>query len=333
MTNKKICVLGAGSIGCYLGGQLANAGLDVTFIGRIRFQKQLEEHGLTLTHFAKPKLHVPKPVFETKPSAMERADIVLLCVKSQDTEMAAQQIKTHAPNAQIISFQNGIRNVETLQKIFPATQIIPAIVPFNVTPTEPGCFHCGTDGALIVGPGIDESLMEGFHASGQAIKIDPEIEAAQWTKMIINLNNALNALTGGTLMQGLIQKDYRRALGLCIDEAIGIARANGIEPGAFNGRKPEQLLKTLRLPNVLYKFVMQKIVKIDAKARSSMLDDLEVGRVSEIDYLQGEIVRRAEKTGLTAPYNQKILEMTLEAFEKGRSPKLTGAEIFKFLTD
>jgi len=107
------------------------------------------------------------------------------------------------------------------------------------------------------------------------------------------------------------------------------SRSKWVSVGTFNGRSPAALMKTLRLPDMAYRLIMQMIVKIDAKARSSMLDDLEAGRVSEIDYLQGEIVKRAEAVGMSAPYNAAILNAVEEAFSEGKSPKLTGAQIFK----
>ena len=151
--------------------------------------------------------------------------------------------------------------------------------------------------------------------------------------MIVNLNNGLNALSGGTLRDGLLQRDYRRALGKCVEEALHIAKANDVEVGHFNGRSPQALVKTLRLPNMAYRLVMQAIVKIDAKARSSMLDDLEAGRVPEIAYLQGEIVKRAAHVGLSAPYNAAILMAVEQAFTKGQSPCLSGSAILALLEE
>ena len=149
--------------------------------------------------------------------------------------------------------------------------------------------------------------------------------------MIVNLNNGLNILSGGSLRDGLFQRDYRRALGKCVEEALHIAKANGVEVGHFNGRSPNALLKILALPNLAYRLVMQAIVKIDAKARSSMLDDLEAGRAPEIAYLQGEIVERAEQVGLSAPYNAAILNAVEQAFNKGQSPRLSGSAILSLL--
>ena len=92
-------------------------------------------------------------------------------------------------------------------------------------------------------------------------------------------------------------------------------------------------MKTLHLPNFAYRLVMQLIVKIDAKARSSMLDDLEAGRVSEIDYLQGEIVKRAEVAGTMAPNNAVILAVVQQAFLAGKSPRLSGSDILVLMKD
>jgi len=188
-------------------------------------------------------------------------------------------------------------------------------------------------GALITGENVAPAVLMAFKAAEQPIMAKPDILASQWAKMIVNLNNALNTLSGGTLQHGLLQRDYRLALALLVEEALSVAKANGVTPSTFNGRKPEQLLKTLRLPNFIYKILMQLIVKIDAKARSSMLDDLEAGRISEIDYLQGEIVRHAKKIGQSAPCNARILELTQAAFAAKTSPKMTGREILKALKD
>lgn len=330
--NPHFVVLGAGSIGCYLGGLLMAGGAHVTFIGRARYQSALKENGLTLTHFERAPLHISDIDFQTGYDALKSADVILLCTKSQDTAQSAEFIKSRArPNVQIVSFQNGIRNLQTLKDILPRVDIVPAIVPFNVTPGGPGLFHCGTAGALVMADTVAPEILTAFKKAGQAAVTDTDILAAQWAKMIVNLKNALNVLSGRTLRASLMQRDYRRALSLCVQEALNVARANGVEPSKFNGRAPAQVLKVLRLPDWLYKITMNFIVKIDAKARSSMLDDLEGSRAPEIDYLQGEIIAQAQSAGTDAPYNAKIYDMTLAVFKAGLSPKLTGAQILAAL--
>lgn len=328
----KIAILGAGSIGCWIGGHLIKGGAEVTLIGRDRYAAQVAKHGLTLTHFEREPVRCETVDFQTDPQALTGADIIALCVKSQDTERAAQQILKHAPTAIVISFQNGIRNPETLREVLPPQNIVPAIVPFNVTPARAAAFHCGTAGDLVIEahPGA-EPLMTALETAGQGIRQSKLIIGDQWAKMIVNLNNGLNTLSGGTLRHGLMQRDYRRALADCVEEALGVAKANDIAVGTFNGRSPSALVKTLRLPNIAYRVIMQTVVKIDAKARSSMLDDLEAGRPSEIEYLQGEIVKKAKKTGSSAPCNSAILHEVNAAFLTGKSPSLSGAEIYALL--
>lgn len=331
-----IAIFGAGSIGCYLGGQLAHAGAAVTFIGRQRFKSELEENGLTLTHFERENIHLTPDqfTFSLSPKDISAADIILLTTKSQDTAEAAESLKAHAKReAIIISFQNGVSNPDVLRGIL-KQPVLGAVVPFNVTGNGPGRFHCGTEGDLTV-QSIDNphlrTLQALFAKAGQGFIISDNILAVQWGKLLVNLNNAFNTLTGGTLREGLLQRDYRRALALVVEEGLHVAQGAGIEPAAFGKADAAKMIKILRLPNFIYKIIMNKIVKIDAAARSSMLDDLEMGRVSEIDYLQGEIVRLAEKTGQTAPYNKIIYDLVCEAFNTGESPKYSGREIFSHL--
>ena len=331
-----IAIFGAGSIGCYLGGQLAHSGASVTLIGRQRFKDEIDINGLTLTHFERDEisLSLGKLTFSVVPKNIASADIILLTTKSQDTATAAESLKTYAKaDAIIISFQNGVRNPEVLREALSQT-ILGAVVPFNVTGTGPGRFHCGTEGGLTIESINDPRLGELqalFENSGQGIILSENILGVQWGKLLVNLNNAFNTLTGGTLREGLLQRDYRRGVALVVEEGLSVAHGAGIDPAAFANVDANKMIKILRLPNFVYKIIMNRIVKIDAAARSSMLDDLEMGRVSEIDYLQGEIVRLAEKTGQLAPYNKIIYGLVEDAFSKGRSPKFSGREIYSRL--
>ncbi|WP_026942906.1 2-dehydropantoate 2-reductase [Hellea balneolensis] len=332
----RVAIFGAGSIGCYLGGQLAHSGANITFIGRQRFKSDIESHGLTLTHFEREEISLSADqfTFSLTPKDIASADIILLTTKSQDTSKAAKSLAPHAKaDAIIISFQNGVSNPDILRENLSQT-VLGAVVPFNVTGTGPGRFHCGTEGDLTVEHLSDarlETLQTLFYQAGEGLALSHDILAVQWGKLLVNLNNALNTLTGGTLKQGLLQRDYRRALALVVEEGLNVVKSSGIEPAAFGKADAAKMIKILRLPNFAYKIIMNKIVKIDAAARSSMLDDLEMGRVSEIDYLQGEIVRLAKSTGLTAPYNTAIYEAVQAAFKRGVSPKMSGADILKLL--
>ncbi len=333
----KITIFGAGSIGCYLGGQLASAGAKVTLIGRARYQKQLAENGLTLTHYERTSIQVSNDNihFVTDSSSVRDSDIVLVTVKSQGTPEAGRILHESVNSrALIISFQNGVGNAQTLRDHLPEFTVLGAMVPFNVTSTDAGTFHCGTEGDLCIEYTSSkrlEALCRLFEDSGQGCALSQDIAAFQWGKLLVNLNNALNALTGSTLYSGLVQRDYRRALAAMIEEALSVVHGAGIRPEKFGKASPKNMLRILRLPNLLYRLVMNSVVKIDASARSSMLDDLEGGRASEIDYLQGEIVALAQKTGQSAPINERVLHEVRQAFERGESPAMTGRELLTML--
>ena len=336
-STHKIAVFGAGSIGCYLGGQLASAGAAVRFIGRERYQQQLASKGLTLTHYARETLRIDPDtiLFDTDSSDIFESRIVLVTVKSQDTADAGKELaKSLNPDALIISFQNGVGNAARLREAMPGFTVLGAVVPFNVTNTGAGKFHCGTEGDLCIefsAVDVLATLCSYFEKSGQGCFLSNDIVAVQWGKLLVNLNNALNTLSGTNLYTGLIQRDYRLALALMIEEALSVVQRAGIKPQKFGKASPEKMIRILRLPNFLYRFIMNRIIKIDVNARSSMLDDLEVGRASEIDYLQGEIVSLARKTGHQAPVNERVLKRVHQAFDQGASPNLTGSEILELV--
>jgi len=329
----KTVILGAGSIGCYLGGYLQSVGLPVTFIGRERVKWDLDMKGLTLTHYKRKPIHIPREEldYQMKYDALAEADVILVCVKSQDTEDLARTIAQFAPaQALIVSLQNGVGNADALQK-GTARNTLAAIVPFNVTPVRRGEYHSGTEGELIIEASPEnpklKALVKAFKKSGVGAKTTPDIVETQWGKLIINLNNGLNALTGGTLREGLSQKPYRQVCAAMMEEALEICRNAGIEPKSFSKTTIEKSIKVMRLPNILFGPVMNNIIKIDKNARSSTLDDLEAGKPSEVDYLQGEIVRLAQATGQFAPINLIVWEHVQRAFEAGQSPRLTGDEL------
>ncbi|UTW56091.1 2-dehydropantoate 2-reductase [Kordiimonas sp. SCSIO 12610] len=332
-----VTIFGAGSIGCYLGGQLASAGMKVRLIGRERFKAAIEENGLTLTHYARNSLFISENLtFDLDASDASDADIVLITVKSQDSETAGRELANILDKeAIIISFQNGIGNADALRSVMPDHRVLGGMVPFNVTGTGAGRFHCGTEGNLAV-EAMDSdalrALQAAFEQVGQGCDLKEDIKAVQWGKLLVNLNNALNTLAGVPLKTCLAERDYRTALASMIDEALGILKVAGITPANFGKNSIDKTLKVLRLPNWLYRLIMNSIVKIDANARSSMLDDLEAGRAPEVDYLQGEVVKLALQVGESAPISETVMALVKDAFEKGKSPKLSGAEILKAIT-
>ncbi len=327
MTQSRIIIFGAGSIGCYLGGRILQGGGRVRFIGRDRYAQAIAENGLSLTRYDDPIVRLTDIDFQTDPTGLKDAEIVALCVKSGDTRDAARMIRDYAPKAWIVSFQNGLSNLPALCDELPNNKISGAVVPFNVTSPTPGQFHQGTAGDLIIGPEAPEALTGPLRQAGVGVQIVDDIDGHLWAKLLVNLNNALNALSGGPLRDGLIQRDYRRVLIAMIKEGLAVAKTEGVAVATFNGRAPQALLKIMSRPDWIYRIIMDRIVKIDRTARSSMLDDLELGRSSELDHLQGEIARRSDRMGVDVPVNRAVMAAVEQAFAQKKSPRLSGAQM------
>lgn len=327
MTNSRVTIFGAGSIGCYLGGRILEGGGTVGLIGRQRFAEDIAQHGLSLSRYDRPPVSLSDVDFQVEPQTLSGSAVVALCVKSQDTAEAADLIRQHARGAWVVSFQNGVSNLPVLRAALPVHRISGTVVPFNVTSPAPGHFHQGTAGDLVIGPGAPDALTGPLRAAGMGVRVTENIEGYLWAKLLVNLNNALNLLSGGPLRDGLVQRGYRRVLIAMIKEGLRVAQAEGVDVATFNGREPRQLLSIMSRPDWLYRIIMDKVVKIDRTARSSMLDDLNLGRSPELEHLQGEIIRRAARQGIDVPVNQAVMDAALQAFAQGQSPQLSGAQM------
>jgi len=329
----KIIVLGAGAIGTYVGGALLAAGADLLLIGRARMGERIARHGLQLTDLRGRELRVAAGAvpYSQDPAALAQAGLILLTVKSADTAAAADAIAAHAPaTAPVLSLQNGVGNLDLLRARLPGHAIIGGMVPFNVAQMEGGRLHRGTDGELMVemAPAL-APWREVFGAAGLPLIERADFTEVQWGKLLLNLNNPVNALSDLPLKTELSQRAYRRCLALLIDEALAILRAAGIAPARIGKVGPRLLPPLLRLPDALFTRLAASMLKVDPEARSSMWDDLQAGRRTEIDYLNGAVVALAGELGRDAPANRRIVEL-VRAAEAGAG-RLDGATLYRLL--
>ncbi|MCC3761833.1 2-dehydropantoate 2-reductase [Glycomyces sp. TRM65418] len=325
-----ICVYGAGSIGCYVGGRLAAAGADVVLVGRERLARETAAHGLTLTDLRGAELHVPEPDYATVPEAAAGADLVLVTVKSAATAAAAQGLAPHlAPGAVVVSLQNGLRNAAVLREHLPEAVVLPGMVAFNVVHLGEGRFHQGTVGEVAV---QDHSALDAhataFANAGLPLARHADLTGVQAAKLLLNLNNPVNALSGLPLKTQLSQRDYRRCLGIAVREALEVFRAAGIRPAKTAGLDSRLLPLLFGLPDAVFTRAAAKMLAMDPLARSSTWDDLEAGRPTEVDYLNGEIAALAAERGRTAPVNERLAALVHAAEAGGRrdwsGPELLG---------
>jgi 2-dehydropantoate 2-reductase len=313
-----IAILGAGSVGCFIGGAWVAAGLPVRFIGRDRIGEAIRTDGLTLTDYSgwRVRLAPDQVDYGTDPAALADADIIALCVKSLATAEAAQQIARHArPGALIVSFQNGVSNFDTLKsELGDRFELAQAMVPFNIAYLGHGRFHKGVSGDLVVQDvARTRTLSERIGDGPARLRLAEDMAAIAWGKLLINLNNAVNALSGRTLVEQLRERDYRRVVAASIVEALDILAAAGIEPAKVGPIPPRLLPHAIAAPDLIFNNLFLKVQKIDAKARSSMADDIRAGRPTEIDHLNGEVVKLARRIGRRAPVNTAIVDLVKQA--------------------
>ncbi|GAA0958413.1 2-dehydropantoate 2-reductase [Kribbella koreensis] len=328
-----IAVYGAGGIGCYVGGRLAAGGADVVFVGRQRLADEVAEHGLHLTDYLGADLVVPAVRYETTPAAAAEADLVLVTVKSAGTADAADELASVLePGATVVSFQNGIRNGEVLHERLPEQTVLTGMVPFNVLNRGSGSFHQGTQGKLDVQKHAAlEPYVDAFARAGLPLTQHDEILPVQWAKLLLNLNNPVNALSDLPLRDELAQRAYRRSFAAAQTETLALLKAAGITPAKVTAVPAHRLPALLSLPDFLFKRLAGKMLAIDPHARTSMWEDLQAGRRTEIDYLNGEVVRLAESLGRQAPINSKLIDLIRQA-EAGDTTAIPGPTLLKLLT-
>jgi 2-dehydropantoate 2-reductase len=323
-----ICVYGAGSIGCYVGGRLAATGAEVAFVGRRRLADEVAAHGLTLTDLRGSELRAASTRYATVPDAAAEADLVLVAVKSGATADAADQLAPLLkPGAVVVSLQNGLRAAALLREKLPGTAVLAGMVAFNVVHLGEGRFHCGTDGGLEVqdAPALD-AVAAAFDRAGLPLVRRADLTGVQAAKLLLNLNNAVNALSGLPLKTELSQRAFRRCLALAQREALAAYRAAGIRPARTAGVRSGLLPAVLGLPDAVFTRAAARMLAIDPLARSSTWDDLEAGRPTEVDYFNGEITALAAEHGLAAPVNDRLTVLVHEAEEGGRRD-WTGPEL------
>jgi 2-dehydropantoate 2-reductase len=313
----KVAIHGAGSIGCFVGGSWAAAGLPVRFVGRESVREAVAENGMTLTDSTGWLVRLaPEQVdFSTKPAALAKADIIALCVKSTSTAEAAKEIAKHGrKGALVVSFQNGVSNGELLRGMLGRNfEVVDGMVPYNVAYLGHGRWHKGTAGDLVAGDAPrTHDLSEQVGEGPGRLRIEANMAGIAWGKLLINLNNAVNALSGRTLLEELKERDYRRVLAASIVEALDILALAKIEPAKIGPVPPKLLPHVIAAPDFVFRHFL-KIQKIDAKARSSMYDDLRAGRRTEIDFLNGEVVKLATRVRRRAPVNEAIVALIKQA--------------------
>jgi 2-dehydropantoate 2-reductase len=330
ISDRPIGVAGAGSIGCFVGGMLVAAGRKVALLARPRVIGEIERHGLRLTSFEglDRTIAANQMTLTEDPAVFAEAGVVLVTVKSADTPDIADLIARHAPaDALIVSLQNGVGNASILRERLPGRRVLAGMVPFNVISPGEGRYHRATEGDIVI-EADDAGSAEMLSVPDLTMRPSADIAGVQWGKLLLNLNNALNALSGLPLRRQLAQREWRRLFAEQIAEGLAAIKAEGITPVSSTPLPAGWMPYLLRLPDPIFELLLGRTMKIDPEARSSMWEDLQRGRRTEVDYLQGVITGIASRRGLQAPLCSRIVALIKDAEAKGKgSPGLTPDQV------
>ena len=324
--NARILIAGAGSIGCFVGGVLAAAGRNVALLGRGAIAADVQREGLRISDADGLNARLPpeRAAMHVDPAILADAQVIFVTVKSGATEDMASLIANHAPGAAIIvSLQNGVGHAERLRAILPGHEVRAGMVPFNVIQPAPGHFRRATNGKIMIGKG-PAKLDRLFDGSALEVEERGDIDGVLWGKLLVNLNNAVNALSGVPLKQQLENRQWRLVVARQLEEGLATLKAAGIEPKTAIPIPIKRMPTLLRLPNFLFTRMAKKTLNFDPEARSSMADDFARGRTSEIEALQGAIIALAERHGVAVPVNRRVRDY-VRAVERegGGSPRLS----------
>ena len=295
----KVAVMGAGAIGCFYGALLARAGASVMLVGRQQHVDALRQRGLMLemggtTH------NVPVDA-TTSASGVADADLVLFCVKSGDTEQVGREMAPHLrPDATILSFQNGVDNAERLQSVL-GWPVVPAAIYVATDMAGPGHVRHHGRGDVVIGPCAgSQEILALFAAAGVSARVSANAIGELWGKLVVNCAyNALSALTGLAYGRMIRLPGVEEVMRAVVGECLAVAQASGV------ALAPDILDKVLGLA-----------ASMPAQT-SSTAQDLRRGRPTEIDHLNGFVIRKGADLGVPTPAN-RVLHTLVKAAEKAK---------------
>ena len=303
----RIAVMGAGGVGGYFGGRLAQAGHEVSFVARGKHLEAIKARGLTL------KSPLGGATIKVKaaedPAALGDAEVVLFAVKLWDTESAAERIRALVQKGGIvIPFQNGVESIERVGKVLGAERVMGGAAYIAGRIAEPGVIvQTGTMARLRFGPMLpaQKKIAAAFLAACREAKIDAEltdeIVRVLWEKFVLLVAISATTTVARTTV-GVVRSDpdLRWLLEACMRETWALGRKRGVKLA------DDLVAQTLKFADGL-----------PADMRASMAADLEAGGKLEAPWLSGAVARMSREAGLEASANRAVLA-ALKPYVDGR---------------
>jgi 2-dehydropantoate 2-reductase len=305
--------MGAGAVGCYFGAMLARAGATVRLIGRPAMVEAVSRDGL---HFDGVAFTGRVALSATAdPAGVAGAELVLFCVKSADTETAAQVMAPHlSPGAVVLDLQNGVDNFERIRAHI-KNAVVPAVVYVGAEIPAPGVLRHNGRGDLVIGEAgsrksgdaLLTDLAAWLSSAGVPTRVSDNIEGELWWKLTLNCAyNAVSALGQSRYGPMMAMPSIRQVMSDAVREIIVLAEAKGVRIAM-----PDPIDAVLRFGDLM------------PNTMSSTAQDMERGRPTEIDYLNGYVVRECDALGLPAPVNRTLYAL-VKLREQGQKPARLG---------
>jgi 2-dehydropantoate 2-reductase len=323
-------VLGAGAVGTFLGARLAACGHEVVLVGRSSVLAPVQRDGLRWSDLEGPSgvLAADRVRVASDPSALADCEVVLLTTKAAALPVAAASLASC--RGLVVGLQNGVTHPAVLSAALGPARARAGTVGWNVIWQGPGALRKTTSGPLVIEARADDpqvsSLLRAFRAAGLDARGANDIVPVLWTKLLLNLNNACNALSGKPLQAQLADRAWRRVVAACQREGLAAMAAAGLRPVRLGRLDPRVSARVLPLPDPVFRFLASSMIRIDPEARSSMADDLAAGRPTEIDCLNGEIVRLGAAHGVPTPVNARVVE-AVRAIEAGTARRFSPGDL------
>ncbi|MCK5259963.1 MAG: ketopantoate reductase family protein [Candidatus Omnitrophica bacterium] len=308
----KTAVIGAGAIGSVVAAYLTKAGQDVTLIGRENQVKAISANGLKVKGArGEETIHV-----KALPRLDQEYDLVIFTVKTQDIESAVNTNQVFLRNALILSSQNGVQADLHLKESFRQENMFSSIVMFGSTYVQPGEVTFNFEGDWIIGKPfepVDDKTEEiaKFLQTAFPVVVSEDIVGMKWLKLFVNFNNCIPALTGKSMQETFADMGLCRLSIILLAEGIKIIEKAGIAPVSLPKFPVERIVGLAQMPIDQAAGIINKTLTTLSKEPlyGSILQSIMRGRPSEIDYINGEIVRLARQLQIDAPLNEKVVGM------------------------
>ena len=307
-----IAIIGAGAIGSVVAVYLAKAGEDIVLVGRKDQVEAIQKNGLRVVG-ARGEETFPVQAL----ARLDREyDLVIFTVKTQDIEEACAHNKAFLKKCLVLSSQNGVQSDTILAKHFDKARLYSSIVMFGATYTEQGQAVFNFEGDWIIGKpfaGNDENTPRIAQALGKAFSavVSDNITGMKWLKLLVNFNNCIPALTGRSMQETFADMDLCRLSVLLLKEGLAIVQKSGIQLGSLPQFPAERIYGMANMPLEQAAGIINKTLTTLSKEPlyGSILQSIIRGRASEIDYINGQVVKMVRNPKEEAPLNTRVVEM------------------------